>query len=150
MCAEPSGISTMSTIGQWECCPFRKQSALSSLETNSGTEVLWTNCDRLSENGTLTEDEFNVLIVYTRNRIALIYHRYLTGLVRKRPLTITLNGLKIEGYDPFYLDHKATQELEKEDIRIDNKRIRIQPYILPTTRRSRFPSTTDLAAKRDF
>jgi len=104
---------------------------LSSMETNSGTEVLWTNCDRLSENGTLTEDEFNVLIVYTRNRIALIYHRYLTGLVRKRPLMVTLNGLKIEGYDPFYLDHKATQELEKEDIRIDNKRIHIQPYILP-------------------
>jgi hypothetical protein len=101
------------------------------LEAHSGTVVLWSNCDRLSENGTLTEDEFNGLIVYTRNRLALIYHRYLTGLVRKRLLAITLNGQKIEGYDPFYLDHKATQELEKEDIRIENKRIHIQPYILP-------------------
>jgi hypothetical protein len=101
------------------------------LQANSGTEVLWTNCDRLSENGTITEDEFNDLIVYTRNRIALIYHRYLTGLVQKRSLAIALNGQKIDGYDPFYRDHKATQQLEKEEVRIENKRIHIQPYILP-------------------
>ena len=89
------------------------------------------NATGWSENGTLTEDEFNDLIVYSRNRVALIYHRYLTGKVHKRPLTITLNGQKIEGYDPFYTDHKATQELEREEIRIENKRIRIQPYVLP-------------------
>lgn len=101
------------------------------LRERSGTEILWSHCDRLSENGTITEDEFNDLIVYTRKRISLIYHKYLTGLVRKRPLAISLNGQKIEGFDPFYRDHDATQQLESEEVKIGGRRIRIQPYILP-------------------
>jgi hypothetical protein len=96
-----------------------------------GTEVLWSCCDRLSDKGTITEDEFNDLIVFSRNRIALIYHKYLTGAVRKHPLKISLNGQNIEGFDPFYRDHAATQELEKEEVKIEGKRIYIQPYILP-------------------
>jgi hypothetical protein len=46
------------------------------LQEKDGVEVLWSNCDRLSENGTLTVSEFNALIVHARNRLALIFHRY--------------------------------------------------------------------------
>ena len=140
-------------VDSWKMGVFSAQEAkaLCSGELeNSGTEILWTNCDRLSENGTITEDEFNDLIVHTRNRIALIYHRYLSGKVRKRLLAITLNGQKIEGYDPFYTDHKATQELEKEDIRIDGKRIRIQPFILPHYNKITLSEYDRLAGEEGF
>lgn len=101
------------------------------LVNSPGTEILWSDCDRMSDNGTIAEDEFNELVVFTRNRIALIYHKYLTGAVQKHPLNISLNNQNIDGFDPFYRNHKATQELEREEVRIDGKRIYVQPYILP-------------------
>ena len=96
-----------------------------------GVEVLWSNCDRLSENGTLTVGEFNALIVHARNRLALTFHRYLAGEVRGRRLTIKLNGQKIEPWDPFYRNHEATQELEPEPLEIGGRTIDIQPFVLP-------------------
>lgn len=105
--------------------------ASSELLKADGVEVIWSNCDRLSENGSLTVSEFNALIVHARNRLALIFHRYLAGEVRGRKLTIRLNGQKVDPWDPFYRDHEATQELEPENLEIGGKTIDIQPFILP-------------------
>ncbi|MTW16624.1 ATP-binding protein [Rhodoplanes serenus] len=101
------------------------------LEKNDGVEVVWSNCDRLSENGSLTIEEFNALVAHARNRLALIFHRYLAGEVRGRRLTIRLNGQKIEPWDPFCRDHEATQELEAENLEIAGRTITVQPFILP-------------------
>jgi Histidine kinase-, DNA gyrase B-, and HSP90-like ATPase len=106
-------------------------SASVELQAADGAEVIWLNCDRLSENGTLTVSEFNALIVHARNRLALIFHRYLAGEVRGRRLKIRLNGQKIDPWDPFYRDHEATQELEPEPLKIAGRTIDIQPFILP-------------------
>ncbi|CAN1562467.1 HATPase_MORC-like domain containing protein [Caulobacteraceae bacterium] len=99
--------------------------------TADGTQVLWSNCDRLSEGGSISEAEFNDLVVVARNRIALIFHRYLSGKVRGRKITITLNGHPVRAQDPFYADHDATQELETEDLEIGGGSIRVKPYVLP-------------------
>jgi hypothetical protein len=101
------------------------------LAETGGVEVVWSNCDRLSENGSLTVGEFNALVVHARDRLALIFHRYLAGEVRGRRLTIRLNGQKIEAWDPFYRNHEATQELEPENLEIGGRTIDIQPFILP-------------------
>lgn len=96
-----------------------------------GTEVIWGKCDRLSEEGALSEAEFDALIVQARQELALIFHRYLAGEVRGRKLTLRLNGQKIEAWDPFHRDHEATQELEEEPLRIEGRSITIRSYILP-------------------
>lgn len=101
------------------------------LLARDGVEVIWSDCDRLSENRTLTKSEFNALIVHAGNRLALIFHRYLSGDVRGKKLTIRLNGRKIDGADPFYRDHEATQHLEREHLEIGGRTIDIQPFILP-------------------
>lgn len=102
------------------------------LLSKDGTEVIWTNCDRLSEGGTLNQAEFNDLIVHARNRLALIFHRYIAGEVRGKKLTITLNGEPVPEYDPFHKQHAATQPLEVETLRISRKAtVVIHPYILP-------------------
>ncbi|GJD51058.1 DNA mismatch repair protein MutL [Methylobacterium crusticola] len=101
------------------------------LRATGGVEIIWSNCDRLSENGSLTVAEFNTLIVHARSRLALIFHRYLAGEVRGRRLTIRLNGHKVEAWDPFYRDHEATQVLEPENLEIGGRAIDIQPFILP-------------------
>ena len=103
-----------------------------ALLKRDGTQVVWTNCDRLSEDGTLSEEEFNRLIVHARNQLALTFHRYLAGEVRGRKLSISINGVEVAAYDPFYRANAATQPLEFEELRIaKSSRISIQPYILP-------------------
>ncbi len=96
-----------------------------------GTEVVWQKCDRLSENGTLQEREFNALVAHTKNRLALTYHKYLSGQVRGRKLSIALNDQEIEPYDPFHTSHDATQQRPPERVNVEGKKITIQPYILP-------------------
>ena len=101
------------------------------LTITGGVEIIWSNCDRLSENSSLTIGEFNALIVHARNRLALIFHRYLAGEVRGRRLVIQLNGEKIDPWDPFYQDHDATQELETEALELAGETVNIKPFILP-------------------
>ena len=101
------------------------------LIAKDGVEVVWSHCDRLSENNTLTQAEFNALIVHAGNRLAFVFHRYLAGEVRGKRLTIRLNNRKLEALDPFYRDHEATQQLEAEPLEIGGRMIEIQPYILP-------------------
>lgn len=105
--------------------------ASADLRVKDGVEVVWSNCDRLSENNTITQDEFNALIVHAGNRLAIIFHRYLAGEVRGKRLTVRLNGRKIDAVDPFYRDHEATQQLEPESLEIAGRTIDIQPFILP-------------------
>ena len=102
-----------------------------TLLDRNGTEVLWQDCDRLSEDGSLTEDKFNEFIVYTRLRLGLVFHRYLSGTAKGKKISIRVNGSELDPYDPFYQENDATQKLEMEMLRIGAARIKIQPYILP-------------------
>lgn len=102
------------------------------LAGTDGTQVIWRDCDRLSEEGLLSGDDFNRLIVYARNQLALVFHRYLSGDVRGHKLAISVNGVEVAPYDPFYRENLATQRLELEELRVGKTaRVRIQPYILP-------------------
>jgi hypothetical protein len=103
-----------------------------ALVDRDGTQVIWSNCDRLSEEGLLDEDDFNRLIVHARTQLALVFHRYLAGEVKGRKLAVEVNGVLIEPYDPFYTENPATQPLEVEDLRVGKShRVRIRPYVLP-------------------
>ncbi len=97
-----------------------------------GTEVVWSNCDRLSEGKSLNQAQFNELIIHARNRLALIYHRYICGEVRGKKLSIELNGIPVPEYDPFHRHHEATMQLECENLKMPGrKKITVQPYVLP-------------------
>ena len=99
---------------------------------SSGTEVIWRDCDRLSENGRLSAEAFNELVAHARRRLALLFHRYLSGEARRRTLRITVNGVAVEPFDPFHRDNTATQTLSPEDVHLpDGSTIRIRGYILP-------------------
>jgi len=101
------------------------------LKNSDGTEVVWSQCDRLSENGCINQAQFNEMIVHARNRLALIYHRYICGEVPKRKLKIIINGEPVPEYDPFQRKHNATQPSDPETIRIKRQVIKITSYILP-------------------
>lgn len=101
------------------------------LIVSNGVEVVWSNCDRLSENGAISLIDFNALIAHAEGQLALVFHRYLAGEVRGKRLTIVMNGRKIAPLDPFYRDHEATQQLESEELAISGWAIQVQPFVLP-------------------
>ena len=104
------------------------------LDGVSGTEVIWTRCDRLSENGSMSESAFNAAIIDAEEELSLIFHRFLSGTnlsEGRSRLKIMLNGREITPRDPFQTSHPATQLRETETLMLEGHPIVIKPYILP-------------------
>ncbi len=97
-----------------------------------GTEIIWENCDRLSEYGKVSAKEFNELLAHAKSELALTFHRYLAGEtgVRKK-LKITFNEGALDPIDPFLRDHPATQSKPVEHLELEGKPFSVQAFILP-------------------
>ena len=52
-------------------------------------------------------------------------------LSEHNPLLITLNGSSVRGWDPFLVDHPATQHLPPEDLSLRGETISVLPFVLP-------------------
>lgn len=126
-------------IDGWHMDVFDNEDALSMLreplDSKNGTELIWNNCDRLTENGTVSLDEFNKLIVNAREKLALIFHRYLAGQVNNQKLTISVNGTPLDYIDPFCTSNPATQPFAEEPIKVPGLEgdsvIGMKAYVLP-------------------
>ncbi|WP_171230715.1 ATP-binding protein [Ruegeria sp. HKCCA4008] len=96
-----------------------------------GTEIIWQNCDRLSEAGQISHQHFNQVVSHARSRLALIFHKFLSGEVHGKKLAIRMNGTPIEAADPFYRAHNATQAIPVEPLKVGDQNVEISPFILP-------------------
>jgi Histidine kinase-, DNA gyrase B-, and HSP90-like ATPase len=106
----------------------------SELLGESGVIIIWENADRITDKTASSEKEDYVYkrIDDVRRHLELVFHRYLEGergVVKK--VNIFINGAKLEAFDPFNKKNLATQALEKEIIALGDRKIHIQPYILP-------------------
>lgn len=123
-------------IDEWEMDFFEAEDALDLLEGGligeGGTEVIWSSSDRLVDEADDTTDEnLTHKIAHANEKLALIFHRYLSGDAPKK-LNILVNGQKLYPRDPFLVSHPATQTLDPDEIHMTNgSLIKVQPYILP-------------------
>jgi len=103
------------------------------LRGGSGTEVVWDKCDRLSEDSTVDQNTFNDTVAYTRRKLGLVFHRYISGEAKNRPrLGLSVNGIQVPEYDPFHRENDATQCLEEEPLQLPGYgTIKVTPYVLP-------------------
>ena len=82
----------------WEMDVFHQREADALIDTSSrgqsGTEIIWTRCDRLYDSGLTAslDDRLNEKIGQARTRLALIFHRYLAGESGSK-LNIYLQGM---------------------------------------------------------
>jgi len=100
---------------------------------DTGTMVLWENLDRLCEGDT---DVVNEKLIHEKIRevekhLSLVFHRFMSGEIKRRKLEIAINYHTLEPFDPFCTNNKATQLLNQEIIRIEGAEVAIQPFILP-------------------
>lgn len=122
-------------IDEWSMKTFSNDEvakvASPDLPHKHGTEIRWTKCDRLSENGTITSAFFNDLIAHAVDQLSLVFHRFLEGKAGQRKLSIILNGQPLIPFDPFHSSHNATIVHELETLPVNDGLVRIRPYTLP-------------------
>lgn len=103
---------------------------------DKGTLVLWQDFDVISNSsGGQVYSTLVELRSSLENTLALIYHRYLTGLGMQH-LHIYINELDIKPQDPFLEQHPKTTvkkeiELDIKDSNGIERIIKIRPFILP-------------------
>ncbi len=100
------------------------------LSRPQGTMVLWEDIDRFVRGKGDLEREFTRQMGHVREHLALVFHRFLHGDLRR--ITITLNRTALPKYDPF-LTYRSTPAPE-ETIppgSPSNSTITIRPYTLP-------------------
>ena len=99
-----------------------------------GTIVIWRTLDRLFEDeiGKRRDEIVNEKLNIVERHLALVFHRFLSGDVKRRErLSVSINGHKVEAFDPFCRKNPATQVLPEEVVRIRHASVKMQPYILP-------------------
>lgn len=98
----------------------------------NGTIVIWSKLDRLFENavGHKRDEIVNDKLDQVEKHLSLVFHRFLSGEVKSK-VNISINGHKVEPFDPFCRSNTATQILPSEVVHIDEAPVSIQPFILP-------------------
>ncbi len=105
---------------------FKGNQLLRELKSyENGTLVIWEEIDRYEQ------DSFSDVIDKLRKHLSLVFHRYLEGSIIGKKLNIIVNNSDLIAFNPFNINHSATQELSTEKIKIYDNTISVQPFILP-------------------
>jgi Histidine kinase-, DNA gyrase B-, and HSP90-like ATPase len=108
------------------------------LQEGTGTVVLWTKLDRvLSLNdpfGGWADRHLLKLAERLDLHLGMVFGRFLSGqALGSEALTITVNGNKVDVWDPFCLD-ESTLYLPEKELQVGNSLVRYRPYVLPPQR----------------
>lgn len=99
---------------------------------NSGTLVVWQNLDKFAVGEKDIYTALNNKMNSTREHLALVFHRYLSGESGLLKLKIFMNNNEVKPKDPF-ITKKSTQLMAEETITIRGQNVIVTPYILPHT-----------------
>jgi hypothetical protein len=109
------------------------------LRANPGTVVLWQHLDRILEYkdpwGEWARRKLLSLAEEIDLHLGMVFHRFLAGEVRGSPLQITVNGSKVEPWDPFCREEPKTEGLPAKDLAVAGDEgvgiVRVHPFVLP-------------------
>lgn len=121
---------------------------LEPIRESRGTVVLWESLDRVLEYkdpfGGWAQRRMLSFAEEIDQHLAMVFHRFLSGEVEGRNLTVTVNGSKVCAWDPFCRDEPGTTELSSSDIRIASNKglgiISVRAFVLPPQGRFSSPS----------
>ncbi|SMN17289.1 FIG00715517: hypothetical protein [uncultured Candidatus Thioglobus sp.] len=88
-----------------------------------GTLVVWQRIDQLQK------EDFSDNTDKVMKHLSLVFHRFLETSFNR--LKITFNNSDLKPFNPFNIEHSATQEKPEEVINIHNSKIIISPFVLP-------------------
>lgn len=110
--------------------PSSDVAALTEPPSTGGTVVVWELLDRIVPNPKVSgaHDHFLERVDETYQHLAMVFHRYLAG---RGAIRMTLNGQRIEPWDPFLSSHSATQALAETTLSEGTSEVVVKPYVLP-------------------
>jgi hypothetical protein len=111
-----------------------------------GTVVIWEKLDRVLPERYMESGwgrrRMAALAQRTAEHLAVVFHRFLAGLADGTQLIISVNGEKVEPWDPFALAESATIEMPPHTFEVDlgsaSGNVDFRGYVLPP--RDRFSS----------
>lgn len=121
---------------------------LEPIQETRGTVVLWESLDRVLEYkdpfGGWAQQRMLTFAEEIDQHLAMVFHRFLSGQVEGRHLTITVNGSDVRAWDPFCRDEQGTTELSSSDIRIASNSglgiVSVRAFVLPPQSKFSSPS----------
>ncbi|RWX02205.1 ATP-binding protein [Flavobacterium cerinum] len=90
-----------------------------------GTLVVWEGIDKIPTSN------FAEMIDKLRKHLSLVFHKFLEGQAPLKKLNILVNNNPVKAFNPFNINHPATQQITSEKINIYDSSVTIQPFILP-------------------
>lgn len=133
ICCFSWDLDEVAKTGDWSVLEYSDEeiSQLPSIDlfdsVESGTYVLLQNFDRITASSHDVKKTLDTLIEAAVDHLSLVFHRIMT----EDRVSISINARQIDPKDPFLENHKSTQRLRVQSISIDDKKITLQPYILP-------------------
>ena len=117
----------------------RPEAATEPLLSHRGTVILWEDLDRIltyaDPSGGWAKKHLLEVAERIEEHLAMVFHRFLAGEVPRKKLRITLNGTRVEPWDPFARGEKATEALKPTEYELSTPVgsgiVQMAPFILP-------------------
>ncbi|GAA1026224.1 hypothetical protein GCM10009557_03190 [Virgisporangium ochraceum] len=119
------------------------------LAEGPGTVVLWRNLDRVlperNPDGGWARRRLEALATKTAEHLAMVFHRFIEGLEGRPQLVLTVNGNKVEPWNPFAPHEAARTELASHafELNIGERagHVTLRRFVLPS--RDRFSAQAE-------
>lgn len=102
------------------------------LEQGKGTIVLWECLDRVLDKSTDSSKTIKDEIESCKNHLSMTFHRFMDNEAASNRLSILVNNMKLEPFDPFLSTHPGTKMMEEQIIETENGKIIVKPFIIPS------------------
>lgn len=128
---------------RWEILPLERGGLRPAirhpLKETCGTVVLWERLDRIlgykHPYGEMARKRLSQTCREIELHLGMVFHRFLSGEVRRRKLKLLLNGNVIPPWDPFCRDQQKTKALSPVTIRVEHEGVAgdvlFEPFVLP-------------------
>lgn len=143
-------LDRIAAADRWEVSVLRKvdlpADVIKRFGDSSGTLVLWEHLDRVmslrNQEGAWAKRRLEKLAEETRLHLGMVFHRYLEGKAGTKKLRITVNGRRVEPWDPLASAEAGTELSEPVEYSVATDSgegwVRLQAAVLPP--RERFSS----------
>lgn len=136
-------LDTVGSTGEWRLLRGADDDTEAVLDrvrrgSTRGTIVLWRRLQRFDIAGTSDDDTVVQRLFYAdRDRVeahlAMVFNRFLSR--RSRRLVLLVNGSAVRPWDPFLALNPAVQRLPVEVLPVDDRTVRVEPFVLPHPKR---------------
>lgn len=132
-------LNTVASEDKWEISEYDESEILMILESidtyiqynnwKQGTLIIISELDRLIDETNIEKSKKNFykMIRNIKSHIAITFHRFM----EEDALKISVNGNKLEAWNPFWIKSPATMELAREELFDGKNEVVVEQYILP-------------------